>query len=79
LEGIGYVDYVGFAACPAAVGVEGDGAAVGDEAPADDVRFFAVTAGGEAHGVAGRCAGLADLVEMGEEGKDGVAFAALIY
>ena len=78
LKGVGYVDYVGFAAGPAAVGVEGDGAAVGDEAPADDVRLFAVAAGGEALGVARRCAGLADLVQMREEGKNGVAFAALV-
>ena len=52
LEGVGYVDYVGFAAGPATVGVEGDGAAVGDESPAYDVRLFAMTAGGKALGVA---------------------------
>ena len=45
LEGVGDVDYVGFAAGPAAVGVERDGAALGDEAPAYYVRFFAVAAG----------------------------------
>ncbi len=49
-----------------------------DEAPADYVRLFAVAAGGEAFGVARRGAGLADLVHVGEEGKDGFAFAALV-
>ena len=78
LKGVGDVDDVGFAARPAAVGVERDGAAVGDEAPADYVGFFAVAAGGKAFGVARRGAGLADLIQMRQEGKDGFAFAALI-
>jgi hypothetical protein len=78
LEGVGYVDYVGFAAGPAAVGVERDGAALGDEAPADYVRLLAVAAGGKAFGMAGRCAGLADLVEVRKKGKNGVPFAALV-
>ena len=77
-EGVGHVDYVGFAAGPAAVGVEGDGAALGDEAPADDVRLFAVTAGGEALGMARRGAGLADLIEMRQKWKNGVPLAALV-
>ena len=62
LEGVGYVDYIGFAAGPAAIGIEIDGAAFVDEAPADYVRLFAVAAGGEAFGVAGSGAGLADLI-----------------
>ena len=45
LEGVGDVDDVGFAACPSTVGIEGDGAALADEAPADDVRFFAMATG----------------------------------
>ena len=78
LEGVGDVDHVGFAAGPAAVGVEGDGAALSDEAPADDVGLFAVAAGGKALGVTRRGAGLADLVHVGEEGKHGLAVAALV-
>jgi hypothetical protein len=73
LEGVGDIDHVGLAAGPAAVGVERDGAALADEAPAHHVRLFAVAAGGEALGVARRCAGLADLVQVREEGKHGVA------
>jgi hypothetical protein len=49
-----------------------------DEAPAHDVRLFAVAAGGEALGVARRRTGLADLIHVRQEGKNGVPFAALI-
>ena len=68
-EGVGYVDDVGFAAGPAAVGVERDGAAVGDEAPADDVGLFTMTAGCKALGMARGCAGLADLIEWVRKGR----------
>jgi len=77
-ECIGDVDDVGFASGPTAVGIERDGAALADKAPADDVRLFAVAAGGEALGVPRRRARLTDLVEMGEKGKDGAALAALV-
>ena len=63
-EGVGDVEDVGLAARPAAVGVEVDGAALVDEAPADDVRLLAVAAGGQALGMARGGAGLADLVQV---------------
>ena len=44
LEGIGDVEHVRFAASPATIRIEIDGAALIDEAPAHDMRFFAVTA-----------------------------------
>ena len=78
LEGIADVEDVGLAAGPTAVGVEVDGAAVVDEAPADDVGLFTVAAGGETFTVAGGGPGLADLVEVGQEGEDGLAFAGLV-
>src|SRR5271166_5393625 len=52
LEGVGYVEHVGFAAGPAAIGVEIDGAALVDEAPADHVRFLAMATGRKAFRVA---------------------------
>ena len=52
-KGVGDVEDVGFAAGPAAIGVEADGAAFVDEAPADGVRFLAMTARAQALGVAG--------------------------
>ena len=58
------VDHVRFAAGPAAVGVEVDGAAFVDESPADNVWFLAVTAGGEPLGMSWRCTGLAHLVHV---------------
>jgi hypothetical protein len=78
LEGVDDVDDIGFAACPSTIGVEGDGTAFADEAPADNVGLFAVTAAGEALGVAGRGAGLADLIQVGEERKYGMTVAALV-
>src|ERR1017187_509995 len=77
-EGVGYIDHVGFATGPAAVGVERNGAALGDETPTDNVGFLAVAAGCEALGMAGRGAGLADLIHMSEEGKNWLAFATLV-
>jgi hypothetical protein len=78
LKGVGNIYDVGFAAGPAAVGIEGDGAAVGDEAPANDVRLFAVATGGKAFGVAGRRSGLPDLIQMRKEWENGVPVATLI-
>jgi len=49
-EGIGNVEDVGLALGPAAIGVQIDGAAFADEAPAHHVRFLAVAAGGQAFG-----------------------------
>ena len=53
-------------------------AALADEAPTHHVRLFAVAAGGQALGVTRRRAGLADLVHVRQEGKHGLAFAALV-
>ncbi len=78
LESVGDVEDVGFAAGPAAVGVEADGAAFVDEAPSDGVGFFAVAASGEAFGMSWCGAGLADLVQMRQEREDSLAFAALV-
>ena len=64
LKGVGDIDYVGFSAGPAAVGVEGDCASGGDEAPADYVGFLSVAAGGETFGMTRCGAGLADLVHV---------------
>lgn len=47
---VGDVNHVGLAARPAAVGVQADGPALFDEAPADRVRLFAVAAGGKPFG-----------------------------
>ena len=78
-EGVGDVEDVGLAARPAAAGVEVDGPALIDEAPADDVRLLAVATGGKALGVARGRAGLADLVHVGHAVQDGFAFAAEVH
>ena len=79
LEGVRHIQHVGFAARPSTVRIEINGAPFANEAPADGVRLFAVTAGGQAFGMARRGTGLADLVEMGHELQDGFAFAAQIH
>src|ERR1035441_3828682 len=48
-------------------------------APADDVRLFAVAAGGQALGMPRRGPGLADLVKVRHEWQDGFAFAARVH
>lgn len=77
-EGIGDLADIGLAAGPAAVGIEIDGAAFADEAPADYVGFFTVAARGEPLGVTRSRARLTDLVEMGHGGEDSLVFAGLI-
>src|SRR3954453_14834739 len=78
LECIGNVDHVSFAARPSAVGVERDGAPLPNEPPPDNVRLFAMTAGREASRVTRCSPGLADLVHVGEERKNGLPVSALI-
>src|SRR5208283_2088862 len=63
LEGVGYVQHVGFAAGPATIGIEIDGAPLVDEAPADHVGFLAMTTRGKTFGVARSGAGLAHLIQ----------------
>src|SRR6266702_444572 len=68
LEGIGNIHNVGFAAGPAAVGVERDGAPLSDESPAYDVRLLTMAAGGKSLSMSRSRAGLPDLIHVGEEG-----------
>src|SRR5664280_390335 len=77
-EGVGNVEDVGFAASPSTVWVEIDGATIGDEAPADDVGFLAMTAGGKTFRMTRSRTGLTHLVEVGEKTENCLAFSAEI-
>ena len=77
-KGIRHVKHIGLAPGPAAVGVEIDRAALGDESPTDRVRFLTMTAGGQPLGMPRRRAGLPNLVQMSEEREHRLAFPAEI-
>src|ERR1035438_6878245 len=77
LKRIGDVHHIGLAACPAAVCVKTDGSPLGDESPTHRVRLLAMTTGGEPLGVARRRTGLADLVQMRQEGQHRLIFTSL--
>ena len=79
LKSVSDINHVGFAAGPAAVWVQGDSAALANESPTNNMRLFAVAAGGEPFGVARRGASLPDLVQMRQKWQHGVPFAALIH
>ena len=78
LERIGHVQNIGFSAAPAAIWIEADSAPFADETPAHYVWFFAMAAGCEPFRMPWGRAGLADLIEVGEERQNRDAFAALI-
>src|SRR5208282_1979813 len=79
LEGIGNVEHVGLAAGPAAIGVEIDGAALVDKAPADHVGFLAMATRGEAFRVTWSGTGLAHLIQMGHESQHRLVLPALVH
>ena len=78
-EGVSHVKHVGFAAGPAAVRVQADGAALGDETPADGVRLFAVATGAQPLRMPRRCAGLANLVQVRQKRQHRLSLAALVH